>query len=156
MTPTPTALPASPTLLSYQWVLFALCLWREARGCSHQEKLAIGHVIVNRATYPKPGLFPKTISGVITQPIQFTSIAPPVHITPAEMMNATTWPKDGDQQFLECCQIPDAFSTASEGADPTHGAVNYYSDPIPSVPAWAIPANQTAHIGVFHFFKPSN
>ena len=55
------------TLLSYPWVLLALCLWREARGCSHQEKLAIAHVIANRATDPK-GRFPKSIAGVICQP----------------------------------------------------------------------------------------
>lgn len=142
----------SPTLLSYPSVLLGLVLWREARGCSHEEKLAIAHVIVNRATDPK-GKFPKSLVGVITQPSQFTSIAPPTHITPAEMVNATTWPKDGDPAFAECCAIADAFGNATEGTDPTFGATNYYSDPIPMPPSWADPAKQTAKIGVFHFFK---
>ena len=140
------------TLLSYPWVLLALCLWREARGCSHQEKLAIAHVIANRAADPK-GRFPKSIAGVVCQQSQFTSIAPPFHITPAEMANACAWPKEGDPNFAECCAIADAFGNATEGEDPTRGATNYYSDPITTVPGWAAPEKLTARIGVFHFYK---
>jgi hypothetical protein len=97
--------------------------------------------------------WPKSVAGVICQPVQFTSIAPPAHITPAEMANAVAWPKDDDPHFLECCLIADQFGSTTENPDATGGATNYYSDPIPSLPAWADPAKQTAHIGVFHFFK---
>lgn len=143
----------SPTLQGWPWFLMALCLWREARGCSHAEKLAIAHVIANRATDPK-GRFPKSIAGVICAPMQFTSIAPPLHaVGPAEMANAVSWPKDGDVNFAECCAIADQFGAASEGLDPTAGATNYYSDPIAAVPAWADPSKLTLRLGVFHFYK---
>ena len=149
MSPSP---DVSPIGYAYQFVLLALVLWREARGCSREEKVAIAHVIVNRATDPMHR-WPKSVAGVICQPVQFTSIAPPAHITPAEMANAVAWPKDDDPHFLECCLIADQFGSATENSDATGGATNYYSDPIPSLPAWADPAKQTAHIGVFHFFK---
>lgn len=137
---------------SYKWVLLALTLWREARGCTHDEKRAVAHVIVNRATDPK-GRFPKSIVGVIIQPMQFTSIAPPSHITPAEMANATTWPKDGDIAFSECCAIAESIGNATDGVDPTNGATNYYSDPISEVPVWADVSKMTLRLGPFHFFK---
>ena len=136
----------------YQLVLLALVLWREARGCTRAEKEAIAHVIVNRATDPNHR-WPKSLSGVICQPMQFTSIAPPPYVSPAEIANATAWPKDGDPNFTECCQIADEFGSATEQADPTSGATNYYSDPIPAVPSWADPSKETAHIGVFHFYR---
>ena len=139
--------------MSYQLVLLALVLWREARGRTLNEKLAIAHVIANRATDPQER-WPKTLSGVICEHEQFTSISPPKSITPAELSNAVAWPKDGDPNFLECCQIADDFGSACEGPDPTGGATNYYSDPIPAIPSWAADASkETAHIGVFHFFK---
>jgi spore germination cell wall hydrolase CwlJ-like protein len=141
-------------LSSYQWVLMALCLWREARGCSHNEKVAIAHVICNRALHEGPE-FPKTLVGVITQPIQFTSISPPQarFLTQDEVYNATKWPEEGDANFAECCAIADSFGSATEPEDPTMGATNYYSEPIPRIPLWADPAKLTVKIGVFHFYK---
>lgn len=139
-------------LTDYPWVLLALTLWREARGCTHEAKVAIAHVICNRAADPRKR-WPGTLAGVLTQPMQFTSIAPPVHITPAEMSNATSWPKDGDAQFAECCAIADQFSTGTEPFDDTLGATNYFSEPIPAVPEWAIPSRLTVRIGPFSFYK---
>jgi spore germination cell wall hydrolase CwlJ-like protein len=143
---------ASETLFSYQFVLLALVLWREARDCSRAEKLAIAHVIHNRTTDPA-GRWPRTLSGVICQPMQFTSIAPPAHVSPAEMANATTWPKESDPHWLECCQIADEFASSVDSSDPTRGATNYYSTPISSVPAWADESKMTLQLGVFRFFR---
>lgn len=148
MTPT----PISRTLQDWQWSLLSLVLWREARGCTREEKVAVAHVIINRATDPR-GRWPKSIAQVICQPVQFTSIAPPIHISAAEVANAVTWPKDGDPHFLECCQIADAFALATEGPDATGGATHYYTDPIPSVPSWADPSKLALRLGVFHFYK---
>lgn len=144
----------SNTSLNYQWVLLALTLWREARGCSDDEKRAIAHVIVNRATNPQKR-FGKDLVAVLTAPMQFTSIRPPWTgvTTLAEWQNATTWPASADAAWLTCCQIADEIGNASDGLDPTGGATNYYSEPIPHVPSWADPSKQTAKIGVFHFFK---
>lgn len=142
----------SELLLSYPWFLMALVLWREARGCGHDEKVAIAHVIVNRTQDPH-GRWPKSIAQVICQPSQFSSMAPPSGSTGAVAMNAVTWPKDGDPHFLECCQIADQFAAAIEPLDTTGGATNYYSDPIAETPNWADPAKRTVQIGVFHFFR---
>jgi hypothetical protein len=143
----------STTLQSWQWSLLALVLWREARGCSHEQKVAVAHVITTRATDALKR-FPVTLSGVICAQSQFTSIAPPLHaVGPAEIQNAVSWPKDGDANFLECCQIADAFAAATEGPDITAGATHYYTDPIPQVPGWADPSKLTLRLGVFHFYR---
>lgn len=140
---------------SFPWVLLAICLWREARGCTGDEKLAIAHVICNRATDPH-NRWPKSIDAVICQPAQFTSMSPPLraNLTAGELSNAVAWPKPGDPHFSECCSIADAFGTATELApDPTGGANHYYSEPIAEIPGWADPEKLTVKIGVFSFFK---
>ena len=144
----------NPIASMYKWTLLALCLWREARGCSHQEKLAIALVICIRAADPA-GSFSKTITGVITAPSQFSSISPP-HVNGlslAEWINATSWPAENDPNWIECCEIADSVGNATEGFDLTKGATHYYSTPIPKPPAWADPSRMTLQLGVFRFYK---
>lgn len=136
----------------YPWILFALCLWREARGCTLAEIEAIANVISNRAADPQKR-FGKDLVSVITAKDQFTSISPPVNITRNEWVNATKWPGSEDAEFLACCAIADSFGQATNGADPTKGATNYYSVPIEDVPDWADPDKMTLSIGSFRFFK---
>ena len=151
---TTTAATTNPVVSMYKWVLLAVCLWREARGCSHAAKVAIAHVICNRATDPRQR-FPKTIAGVITAPSQFSSISPPHSnsLSLNEWINATAWPTENDQHWLDCCSIADAVGTATDGVDPTGGATNYYSVPIPEVPSWADPSKLTLTLEAFRFFK---
>lgn len=139
---------------AYEFFLLALCLWREARGRPDEEKRAIAHVIVNRATDPGKRFGP-SMAAVITAPSQFSSMAPP-HVNGLslnEWINATSWPIPGAKDWVTCCAIADAFGNATEQPDPTHGATNYYSDPIDKVPAWADPGKLTLHLGVFRFYK---
>ena len=142
---------SNPLLECFPFVLLALTLWREARGCSYAEKVAIAHVIFNRTT-DRLNRWPKTLAAAICQPAQFTSIAPPPHITPMEMANATTWPKDGDVQFADCCRIAEEFALHPV-PDDTCGATHYYSEPIASPPPWANPERMTLHLGVFRFYR---
>ena len=137
---------------SYPWVLAAIMLWREARGCGPGEKIAIMHVVINRANDAE-SRWPKTIDGVITQFCQFTSMAPPPNAKPNLVSNATKWPAHTDLQFQECCEIVDRFALGIEAPDPTDGANHYYSEPLDAPPSWAIATKQTAHIGVFKFFR---
>lgn len=141
---------------AYKWVLLALCLWREARGCSHDQKRAVAHVITNRAS----GLNPKqyggpSLVGVVTAPYQFTSISPPhSSVTSfAEWINATTWPQESDLNWAECCSIADSIGKGTDGPDPTNGANHYYTEPISAVPVWADPSKMTLQSGPFRFFK---
>lgn len=149
----------NPVANYYKWVLLALTLWREARGCTHEQKRAVAHVIANRATAPNaakvyghgiPGLV-----GILIAPYQFTSISPPrgsVTSLP-EWINATTWPVENDPNWAECCQIADDIGQAKDGPDPTNGATHYYTTPIPRVPDWADPAKLTLELGVFRFYR---
>jgi len=58
---------------SYQPFLWALCLWREARGQSDDAKRAVLHVILNRA---KAGFRGSDPASVILWPYQFSSFNP--------------------------------------------------------------------------------
>jgi len=138
----------------YEFFLLALCLWREARGRPDDEKRAIAHVIVNRATDPGKRFGP-TMAAVITAPSQFSSMSPPhiPNLSLNEWINATTWPVPGSKEWVTCCAIADAFGNATEGSDPTGGATNYYSEPIAKVPDWADPGRMTLHLGVFRFYR---
>lgn len=138
----------------YPWVLLAITLWREARGCSDDEKRAVAHVIANRAADPAHR-WGKNLVEVLTQYEQFTSISPPrtPATTLAEWMNATTWPRVEDPNWIACCAIADEFGSAADGVDPTKGATCYYSVPIVQVPKWADVTKQTLEMGPFRFFK---
>lgn len=140
---------------SYQWVVFALTLWREARGCPDDQKRAVAHVIANRSTDPKKTYGSRLLS-VLTAPSQFSSISPPHSLTAVTLggwINATSWPNESDATWISCCAIVESFGNATEGPDPTLGANHYYTDPIPNVPGWADPTKQTLKLGPFHFYR---
>lgn len=54
----------------YQLVVISLAIWREARGQSYKEKLAVGQTIENRVRDLR---WPETYSSVVLQPWQFSS-----------------------------------------------------------------------------------
>ena len=64
--------PASALLDRF---LLSLCIWREARGESFHGKELVAWTIVNRATDQRHR-WPATITGVVLQPMQFSSFNP--------------------------------------------------------------------------------
>lgn len=131
---------------SYDPFLFALAVWREARGESVLAKVAVAWVIRNRMTDAQKR-WPATIGGVILQPRQFSSFN-------ADDPNATKIPPANDTAWRDCCRVIDAVSVAAAENDPTHGANHYHSLPVTVAwPSWADEAAQTAVVGTLHFYK---
>ncbi len=125
----------------------ALALYREGRGESKPAKAAMLAVIRNRANDPQ-GRWPRSTTGVITQPLQFSSFNsndPNSHVWPTPAMNPGAW-----QAWIECCDVV----TVPLTADPTQGATNYeaVADNEPR-PHWADPSKMTVQIGKTRFYK---
>jgi N-acetylmuramoyl-L-alanine amidase len=97
--------------------LFALCVWREARGEGEDGMRAVAHVIKNRVGYPGFGL---TLYDVIMGRNQFTSMS--VSSDPEYSLQ----PKSDDLQFTFCQNlIPSILDNSDQ--DITKGA-HYYAN----------------------------
>lgn len=123
--------------------LSALCVWREARGCSMPAMTGVWWVILNRAN-DRLNRWPKSWAGVVTQAEQFSSFN-------ANDPNVTKWPNPLAHEdwlaWLNACSVIEA----PIGGDPTGGATNYYSGDV--VPYWVKDLEPTTTIGPFKFFK---
>ena len=131
---------------NYESILTALCLFREARGCEEDAKLAVANVIYNRRDDPK-NRWPKTLAGVILQHMQFSSFnagANPDAVFPVP--GSAEWPA-----WLACCDVVDLMA---HRIDPTDGAQFYHSIPEGQPwPHWTTVFTQTAQIGPFRFYR---
>lgn len=132
--------------MTYDGLLEALCLFREARGASMAARAGVLAVIRNRVADPR---WPNTSAEVVTQPKQFSSFN-------QNDPNVTKWPTQKNvvewQAWNECIAVTEAPLTA----DPTMGANHYHSYPDTNkllFPAWADPAHLTIIIGPFKFYK---
>lgn len=137
--------------MSYNQFLAALVLWREARGQSKAALAAIYHVIINRVSDPKHR-WPKTISGVIMQHAQFTSMSHAADPNIARMPI-----DDGSPDWISFQDCLAVVATALI-ADPTQGATNYVSvDARGNIPEdakdWVQADKMTYQVGPFRFFK---
>jgi N-acetylmuramoyl-L-alanine amidase len=137
---------------AYEFILLALCLWREARGELSTTKLAVAWSIRNRVA--NPGWWGKTWAEVILAPWQYSSFN---HNDP----NATKWPAELDPSWQDSLTVAsqvysDDLHDAPILPDPTDGATSYYdmsmdTDP----PSWAVDGSQV-HVcdwGRLHFYK---
>ena len=133
------------TAESYSNLLLALCVWREARGCSADARRAVKHVILNRSAHPAgPYVKCKDVITNILCPYQFSSFNrtdPNASILP-NPSNVSDW-----NAWLECCSIVD-----QDDFDLTKGA-NAYFDASIHPPAWADPSKMTIQIGTLKFFR---
>ena len=116
-----------------QW-LACVAIWREARGQSIAVKTAIWHVIQNRSLDAKRR-WPRTISGVVAQHMQFSSMTAPGD------PNLVLWPTQPIPgapaladwlAFLDCQTVVES----ALDADPTDGANMYESEPVGKRPKW--------------------
>ena len=129
---------------TFEPLLQALCIWREARDQSDDAKRAVLHVILNRAASSFRGTTP---AEVVQWPYQFSSF----NRTDPNASKLPNPKQQGDwKAWLACCAVVD-----EPGPDPTGGALMYHSYPLdsPEWPAWATPEKLTAQIGPFRFYR---
>lgn len=105
--------------------LYALCIWREARGEGELGMRAVGHVIWNRH---RGG---RSLIRVITDDAQFTSINPPGKTYDPQL---DEWPKPPDPRFELAMKLVDEIM-AGKSKDPTHGAT-FYRNPKTATSQW--------------------
>jgi len=123
----------------------ALCIWREMRGESEQARLGCYWAITNRST-DMLNRWPKTLYGVVTQPMQFSSFNPtdPNSSKMPSIRNTADW-----QAWNEICSMCD-----NPGEDPTQGANQYEALPDGAQrPPWAMQSRMTVQIGRTRFYK---
>lgn len=139
------------TFDNYGPVLFALCVWREARNQIDIARVGVANVIRNRANSNHEG-FPNTILEVILQKDAFSSFNatdPESHVIP-DPKDIADW-----AAFQHCCFTIDNLSLA----DPTKGAVFYESEPEDQLAAvrardpWFAADKLTVQLGAIRFYR---
>lgn len=124
--------------------ILARTIWGEARGEHFEGKVAVGHVVLNRAKAQHRR--ETTIAGVATEPFQFSC-----------------WnPDDPNRNKLEEVSLNDRFFRASlkaaliaieeqeRGEDPTGGATHYHTTQVS--PVWSAGKAPSAKIGSHLFY----
>ena len=146
----PTPLPNDKVDLKNQKpiVLLAITILEEARGESHEGKIAVGHVVLNRMRDPR---WPDTVTDVVLQPHQFTGVWAQREkvrlLFPVVVHGPDVW--------LDCMQAAcDVMVTRLP--DPTDGATHYHAASIS--PWWSRSAKMhlKCRIGnhVFYWEEP--
>ena len=130
---------------SYERLVLALTIWREARGEDHKTKVAVACSIRNRVLHPK--WWGNDYVSVCTKKWQYSSM------TATSDPQLGLWPSITDFSFAECMEIADAvidgeLSTPIE----THGADSYYDDSI-APPKWATPDKFVGKLGKLNFYN---
>lgn len=129
---------------AWELSLLMLCVWREARNQTFQAMLGVAWVVRNRANGPVRWWGGPSYSSVILKPFQFSSfnLADP---------NARLIPQENDPSFQQAQQAAVGAYSATL-ADPTGGAVSYYSTDI-EAPDWAAEMEFTVQIDSFRFYR---
>jgi spore germination cell wall hydrolase CwlJ-like protein len=94
--------------------MLALCCYREARGESPLGKALVCQTILNRTRDLKKR-WPRTIQGVVCQPLQFSSFN-------RNDPNVTVYPTEGEPAWIECV----GASQRALAADPPLTTANHY------------------------------
>lgn len=135
-------------LSAWELCLLALMIWREARGESHECKIAVAHTVKNRIDHP--GWWGKTYAEVIGKKWQYSSLTDP------NDKQLTTWPKADDAAFEECLQISQLVVNGTYNS-PLKGIDSYYDDSLQGdlKPKWAKehPERFVGKIGRLNFYN---
>lgn len=135
-------------LVTYATFLLALMLYREARGESHEAKIAVAHTVLNRAK--NPGWWGRDVESVISQKWQYSSMTDP------KDPQLTVWPASSDTAFVECLNVA---TLVLEGIynSPLKGVDSYYDDSLQgdARPNWAKdnPDRFVGKIGRLNFYN---
>lgn len=129
--------------------VMARTLYGEARGESYEGKLAVGHVIVNRAA--KNGYGGPTIAGVCKKRLQFSCWNDFDPMLP-KMQAASV------EKLFECIRA--ALEVVTGKHPDNTGGANHYLNPVAtrklrggSLPDWADESKITVKIGLHWFYK---
>jgi hypothetical protein len=145
------------TFDDYGPVLFALCIWREARNQSDIARHGVAWVMMNRLLSHFDGC--RTRIEVILQRAQFSSFNPTdpnAHLLP-NPRNVVDW-----AAWLACCSIVDSIDDPTSPptqADPTSGAIYYESYPEADLPALRLREpcfavdKLTVQLGAIRFYR---
>jgi hypothetical protein len=149
--------PLKPASSQETKMLFAMCLFGEARGESALAQQAVANVIMNRARFPhsvfgsrKNASFEENLRSVILHPQQFSSLNPsdPNYaklFSPLDHETPETWTR--------CVQCAETTLASMDAADTlTLNSDHYFDDSI-QPPVWAHPTKQTVKIGRFNFYR---
>lgn len=130
----------------YPLTLFALVIWREARGEPFASKQAMAWSVRNRVNRPR--WWGHTFETVILAPLQYSSFN-------RNDPNATKWPVSNDPNWIDALNIAcDLYGDSPTLSDNSQGADSYFDKSLDNnPPAWAKTAVHTADVGDFHFFK---
>ena len=120
----------------------ALCLWREARGESHDAKIAVAYSIMTRLASPSWG---NSVHSVLFQRLQYSSL------TYKDDPQLTTWPSDTDPSWEECMSVADTV-LHRRVPNPIDGADSYHDTSI-KPPSWGTPERFVKQIGRLMFYK---
>jgi N-acetylmuramoyl-L-alanine amidase len=121
----------------------AFVVWREARGESHEGKLAVACSVLNRVR--RPSWWGDSVQSVVTKKWQYSSLTDP------KDLQLTTWPREDDTRWQECMQI--ALDVVNgDAANPVPGADSYYAVTIPA-PKWAKDEYFVRQIGNHRFYN---
>lgn len=134
-------MPPSP----YAKILWALCVWREARNQTHAAKVAVARSILNRVNHPS--WWGVDLVSVILKPWQYSSFN-------KNDPNAVKLPQETDTSWVDSLQAVE--DVLGGGTDPTGGATSYFDKSLDSnPPKWATDGSMThtADIGDFHFYR---
>ena len=130
---------------TYDRLMLALAVWREARGEPLDGKRGVAWVILNRMADPR---WPDSAAEVVTQPWQFSCFN-------AGDPNATKYPTQKRSvdwaAWLECCVVVDGLAS---DLDPTSGANHYEAiSDSDKRPNWADPVKITRQVGRTRFYR---
>jgi spore germination cell wall hydrolase CwlJ-like protein len=137
---------------AYDFILLALCIWREARGEALNTKNAVAWSIRNRVL--NPGWWGTGWSGIILQPFQYSSFnRSDPNATKLPMQTDPSW----QDSLIAAQQVYSSDpATAPAIADPTNGATSYFDMSLDlNPPSWATDGSfvKTADIGRLHFYR---
>jgi spore germination cell wall hydrolase CwlJ-like protein len=131
-------------LASYQSMMMALCIYREARSGSPTAIAGVAAVIANRATDTKRR-WPRTWDAVILQRGQFSSFNAGSMDAMFPVTNSPEW-----SAWVACCEAVDNLPHV---VDPTDGAQFYVTLPYSLWPSWTAGMTVTLIDGPFTFFR---
>lgn len=138
--------PLNEPYASDPTLLLALCIWREARGESHDAKVGVASVVMNRCVMAPAQGFKRSVTGNILHPWAFSSF---MEGDP----NAVKYPASGDSSWTDS-QLVAQNEMRNLSTDPTDGAIFYHSnaEALPPPKDWGN-VTFTGTIDHLHFFK---
>lgn len=131
-------------------VLYAMCVWGEARGVATlQGKIAQAFVVSNRVGCN--GKYGEGFAGVILKPYQFSCF----NANDPNRAKLLEPLKHDSVQTWEACYTAAYMVYKGNVSDPSLGGIFYFSEPLKVAPkAWGN-VIFTAQIDGLHFFKPA-